>query len=463
MAERERVLFNASEKAHVSQYFNSTYDPSWIQYSYQRDVDGGYLRKKGMADVVTPNFKKERSTGKIIQSPMIYLDFTCSTLPLGFQTIGPMPGAPSYRYFYDQTFVIPFRPEVYVNMEGIAFWYNVTFPNTYQRPAFSEFEADRDYAVQMAWANVDVSEMQALASLGELPETIKWIVSIFSRLIKILKTLIMKRNRSNLLNSLKLNYEEANRGSLAQKKYLRQYEKLKKKFSESKKDTNPVDIVSDLWLEWRYAIRPLAFELQSALKALQAVVKKGSRQTARGWHKTNPAGTFTTDIVIDANISGRVSTKRFVSTNFRGGVLYQIDSDINSILALWGLDQPLESIWELVPFSFIIDWFFNIGDIIGSWASNPSLSPLSSWLMEEIHIVEETSLEDVWTTNSYFGATFGAISKSITPGSSKQTIHWKHRIPTPSRSITPRFNIKLDTAKIFDLTAIARSLFFSRK
>lgn len=50
------------------------------------------------------------------------------------------------------------------------------------------------------------------------------------------------------------------------------------------------------------------------------------------------------------------------------------ESSYRSILmALTGLDDPFSIIWEAVPYSFIVDWFTNIGDMIEQAEFDPSV------------------------------------------------------------------------------------------
>jgi hypothetical protein len=43
-----------------------------------------------------------------------------------------------------------------------------------------------------------------------------------------------------------------------------------------------------------------------------------------------------------------------------------LDSQLSGVLKSIGIDASLESAWELIPFSFVVDWFFNTWRIL-SW------------------------------------------------------------------------------------------------
>lgn len=42
------------------------------------------------------------------------------------------------------------------------------------------------------------------------------------------------------------------------------------------------------------------------------------------------------------------------------------NSDLKAYLGNWGLTNPASLIWEKIPFSFVVDWFINIGEVLGS-------------------------------------------------------------------------------------------------
>jgi hypothetical protein len=115
-------------------------------------------------------------------------------------------------------------------------------------------------------------------------------------------------------------------------------------------------------------------------------------------------------------------------------------------------------IWELLPFSFIIDWFFSVGYTLSSWTSNPGLHPLASFLTEEYKITTTDTLSGV-TAPAVIGT---AVNDGITTqqiGMTKTEQLIKRRIPSPQRAILPHFNLRLDTAKLIDLATIGRNIF----
>jgi hypothetical protein len=280
------------------------------------------------------------------------------------------------------------------------------------------YEDERDVAVAKAWANVDISSAQAMASLGELPETLHWMASLMKRMISIFRAFSSKKL---LLRT--------------------------SKFFRSGKSV--IDAMSEMWLEFRYAIRPLIIDMDQAVKAWNAVLVKTDRFTARGFHRTK--ATSSSSYTMGNQI---ISRTEVLETNFRAGVLFNVSASVNELRSVWGLDKPIETIWELVPFSFMIDWFFSVGTTIAAWTANPGLNPLASWVTEEVIHTVTDSLNQVTPGSSIWDYEFSTV-----PGKTVTTMTYKRRIPSPNRPILPTFNLELNTAKLIDLAAIGRDLF----
>lgn len=371
-----------------------------------------YASKQTMFDVVTPNFRKRLAQGEVLNNPMLQQISTVEHKPSSFVWEYDITGAP-FRERWTGTWN-PVMPEynIYNFDAGMGFYDGMN---------------GRDLAIAKAWSNVDVSEAALLASLGELPETIKWIQSILLRARTIL--LIFKK-------------------------------KLKIKQFVPKSGSDVLDSISDVWLELRYALRPLIFEMDQAVQAAKTVLEKGIRKTARGFEST--VSSVYSEEQGPWVFLGHSETKYHrvdeTRVNFRAGVLYQIESDINALASVWGLNKPIETIWELTPFSFMVDWFFNVGNVISSWTVKPYLTSLASWIVEEISVT--TSMTLSYYNNTYNSPVTGFESEdSYQAGTSRAGLFVKRRIVAPDRPVLPTLDLNLDVAKITDIALIGRKLF----
>lgn len=116
-------------------------------------------------------------------------------------------------------------------------------------------------------------------------------------------------------------------------------------------------VASNAWLAYTYGLRPLVNDAYSAMKVLSKpdkaevpikTVRSSHRQEC---HLVTGYSTTTKDWVdYEINTSGQI---QFVVTNPLIRTLDQL-----------GLTNPLMVAWELVPFSFVVDWFLPVGKAI---------------------------------------------------------------------------------------------------
>lgn len=374
----------------------------------------------GMVDVVTPNYKRLQNQGVIVNNPMWKLMFNLQQVPYRLYAKGQC----QYLVISEPQSVIPARFPLGNSLSAIV------------DNVFLSYQSESLIAQTSAWANIDVSEIQGLASLGELPETVKMIVDLLKQIVSL--TLAAKRGD------------------------------IKTIASKARAVGFTVDGLADLWLGYRYGIRPLVGDVMNLLKAMNADLEKGMRFTARGRNIIEPKSTqltkeITTPMWDSVNNRGaklRVVEETTTAASFRAGVMVQVDRNINQMAAVWGLDSPFEAAWELVPFSFILDWVVNIGDCLGAAFLNPSLTPRNSWVTEQLTFVQDVRSLDVIDYNVEGRCSRSLVKTFVSEhGSTKQTIVAKRRVPLAHRFNLPRLNLNLDWAKFADLLLIARKIF----
>lgn len=372
-------------------------------------------RYVAMLDVNTPKWRKLVSQGVILNNRMASVAHSKVAVPLIFTTAG-----------YDNA-----NPKSYItNVFGqVLPDYNA--PVVLEWNSFflslEEFRIQREIAISKAWSNVDVSEVQVLASLGELPETVIWAASLFRRMNSILNSFATKRVLKDLARTLGTGKSVLNE-------------------------------MSDIWLELRYAVRPLCYDMQQLHAALKHKITKAKRLTARGFNReveTTNTTRFTIGAYSPTYFTTIVSRTLTSSANYRAGVLYSLDSNVDSMMSVWGLDQPLESIWELVPFSFIIDWFFSVGDTLAGLTPNFGTTSLASWVTE-IHKVKVVDTAGSVTAVS----SLSHLQNPVVTKYGSTTTEWvrKMRVPSPQRATLPHWKLNLNAAKLLDLAAIGRSI-----
>jgi hypothetical protein len=289
-------------------------------------------------------------------------------------------------------------------------------------------------AVSSAWANVSLNEAQALVIAGEGKKTILSFCSILKRLIKIIK-LIKRRDAVG-------------------------FQHLTREIS--------LKSLSERYMELRYALRPFVYDVRGVSRALsEHKLLANDRITYRG-HKTYSDSNQTsstsenkyTDDAGDWTYDAEVIKTWSKDVSVRAGILTQLDEV--SPLSIWGITEPIEAIWELVPFSFIVDWIFNVGDVLASWTPNYGLRTLASW-----YIVETRDYQRMARYHSNFSFPTGGTTKKGTSYLQDVTDCWcdrltitKSRVPDPTRLTLPVCSLRLDGFKLVDLAIIAKGIFF---
>lgn len=168
--------------------------------------------------------------------------------------------------------------------------------------------------------------------------------------------------------------------------FLKQVKKSKRYKSWSRQQkldnlgTSLADFIAAEWLRYRYGIMPLLYDIQG-IKALLAEPIVSPRLTSRASEKFN-SGTLTNTIPYSEGASGYFAgstvTTRVVNVEVRCGILYEHECILHDRYG-YGLDQQLSAIWELIPYSFIVDWFYNLGDYIDAMSPKIGVKVLAQW------------------------------------------------------------------------------------
>lgn len=119
------------------------------------------------------------------------------------------------------------------------------------------------------------------------------------------------------------------------------------------------DAVSDGWLAFTYAFKPLAYDVATAVELLE----EGLYLSPIQWSRTLR--------VFPVRVSGvaRYPTSQSGKSingflKYGGGVQYRVDEPVVATLSALGFTNPALIAWELVPYSFVVDWFIPIGKFL---------------------------------------------------------------------------------------------------
>lgn len=129
--------------------------------------------------------------------------------------------------------------------------------------------------------------------------------------------------------------------------------------------TQPEKAVSSAWLEWTYGIKPLMMDVESAIMACEdARTVRGTTGTLRCSVKSKTSVTTEDEVWWDYHAV--LVRQDDVEVHRRLNLRYKVDQSILQ-LQRFGITNPVSTLQELVPFSFVVDWFVDLGSYISSW------------------------------------------------------------------------------------------------
>lgn len=202
------------------------------------------------------------------------------------------------------------------------------------------------------------------------------------------------------------------------------------------------EIFAGLWLEARFAWRPLVFSVEDGLAAFYKEFDKslyvvGSSQQVEELNLED-------DLleIRSCSLGDRYTTETIIGTRtYRSKAYAEV---VNSTLARFQQD-PLVTTWELIPYSFVSDYFFNIGDYL------QAISPFSGAKLRG----ESTSIKTSVVHQRFYDTTWGCVNQnegSHQGTSVKREIEHYYRFPGSGPAI--EWNPKLTLPRVTDLVAL---------
>jgi len=282
--------------------------------------------------------------------------------------------------------------------------------------------ASPQLAINQAAANVTAGEVEILNILAERRETISHLAQTGRRLFALYSAI-----------------RKGNFKRLAPETYAR-YLELKKKGKVSP----PLDIIADAWLEARYAWRPLIIDVESIWDHYKSQ-KGGNRRTYRASDYPEPVieEGLTYSITDSSAQYDFTFSKRLVNT-VRAGILTELDLDPR--VGELGLLNIAGTAWEIVPFSFVVDWFIDISGIISSLNPEPRITPLASWYTSQSYVALSGTVTVTPSGSDSYTQVFNLV-----------VTDWIRRKDTVA-TYFPSIDVNLDMFKLLDSFALLRRL-----
>lgn len=215
-----------------------------------------------------------------------------------------------------------------------------------------------------------------------------------------------------------------------------------KKFKRKKNYWKVVlDFFSQKWLEYRYGWLPFIYSAEDAIRALQQKMEKDDILSGKSRVVTELSDSETLDTYYPTAGTLTKTHTLIGERIYRGAAFASISSPE---IAKFGLD-PLVTAWELIPFSFVADWFIQVGTWIKAWSPFGGSSLLGSM----------ASVKDTYTLEQVDSWAFNAPGHtgSFTGRGTKLEVTAYTRF-AHGAGILPSWNPRITSVRFMDLVAL---------
>jgi len=156
---------------------------------------------------------------------------------------------------------------------------------------------------------------------------------------------------------------------------------------------------ADAWLQTRYGWKPILSDYSAAgdeyLRFCGLIEKRESFLTARASDglELDRSSSYDAPIVVGSKLRLRGDASFFTNIKVHAGVIYHVKREhgIDKLLTTMSLrsEQHTSVAWELLPYSFVADWFVNVGEWLTAINPDPNIEVLGSWttsVLRENHV-----------------------------------------------------------------------------
>lgn len=210
------------------------------------------------------------------------------------------------------------------------------------------------------------------------------------------------------------------------------------------------------WLEYRYGWRLVVYDIDSLMKTVHdllttrpPVLRVTAVETRQYVQRSNQTEVFQMPNGMRAFTATGYSDVTFTKT-VRGGYVYKLESVPLSAGQSFGLLNPFMFAWELIPYSFVVDWLVNVGQVLEGLTAFQGKTFLDGWISREI----ESSRDTYWTSVEKHSDIY-----SLSPGITRATIGQKERrYRRRFQSFTPvslRVEVDIGVSRALDGIALA--------
>jgi len=215
--------------------------------------------------------------------------------------------------------------------------------------------------------------------------------------------------------------------------------------------------LSSMWLGYRYGIMATYYDVESWCTVFSERRSKPRSRYVVAKNSSYDSGN-NISLVSDGTFAKTYFKQRYMRFSRTScGVLCTMMESEDPSYSL-GMRSVLSTAWELVPFSFVLDWFIDAGTRIQALESDWIRPVLGSWCT---HRSTLTSIRHFYTepkAPTIIGNERLSWVDGHNEGLLTEETHIVERIANPSLSLLPNIQLRLNFKRVADGVALVRPL-----
>lgn len=198
---------------------------------------------------------------------------------------------------------------------------------------------------------------------------------------------------------------------------------------------------ANLWLEYSYGWRPLVGDIYGSAQLLAEQILETRPTTIR------TKGRIEEEVSSIFGSSLKHSLKRKVISTSHLKIMYDMDDLMKATLASTGISNPALLVWELLPYSFVVDWVFPVGTYLKQVQASDGLQFISG------------SLTSVGIMDSSAKIISGPHHRQIGSASAISGIMRRSKLLSFPTAKPPRLNWNLNLSQVTSSLSLLQQVF----
>jgi len=210
-------------------------------------------------------------------------------------------------------------------------------------------------------------------------------------------------------------------------------------------------VLARTWLESQYAVTPLVYSVYDGFKLAQEGISKSLSVSASAKRNVQQSHEYSWPKTSTLSIAQwKGSSQVDLRIKLRG---YINDPEMDFAKQL-GLYNPLQIIWELVPFSFVVDWILPVGDFLTALSGPKGLDFLGGYTSIKATQSLTYRYHDDKTKTGY-----GYLSDTVRKGKCSGEGYRRIKFSSFPTAHFPTFDNIISQKNMITLAALSRVLF----